>query len=138
MSSQSILSFLMSRAAYRLHFHTGSSYLQDLEIKFSPFCLVTSHRCVSNVAGAHFVFSGKKRGKEKSIFVNHKNASVLFEMESFYFFNFGEWKHLGEVKGNKHHGEALEANFQLTCNWSLELWFSGSQRSIIASGGKIF
>lgn len=56
--------------------------------------------------------------KDKSIFVNHKNASVLFEMDSLYFCHFEEWEHVEEVKENAHFAKALEANFQLTCNWS--------------------
>lgn len=44
----------------------------------------------------------------------------------------------GEREAKAHLAKALEANFQLTCNWSLGSWFSPSQRSIIASGWKIF
>lgn len=79
----------MSRRAYRLHFHTGSSCLQDFEIKFSPFPVATSlRRRYAMWRVLTLCFQGKKgkRGKEKSIFVNHKKASLLFEMDSLYFF----------------------------------------------------
>lgn len=137
--SQSILTFLMSRGAYRLHFHTGSSCLQEFEIKFSPFSVATSlWRGYATWRTLKVCFQKKNGGKEKSIFVNHKKASLLSKMDSLYFLPFFKGERLGDVNGNALLLKALEANFHLTCNWSLGPWLSPSKRSIIASGREIF